>query len=116
MKALGIIAMIFSISAIFIPVVGPHLTIICALLAAFSAGPGLTFGIVSIGVNIVNIFFLSPSLWLIGMLTVRNTSEAPSFQIGVIYIGVQIVAGIVLVILHSILKKKKSVEIAAVTS
>lgn len=112
MKALGIIAMIFAIIAIFILVVEPYLTILCALLAAFSAGPGLTFGAVAIGVNILNVTLLSPSLWLMaGASEAENAGSGSDMLLGmgVIFIGVQIVAAIVLIVIHKIWKKKQVV-------
>jgi hypothetical protein len=108
MKALGIIAMIFAIVAIFVPVIGPYLTIICGLLAAFAAGPGLTFGAVAIGVNILNVAFLSPSLWLIAGAAEADAQGSGSdvlLGMGIVFIGVQVVAAVVLVIAHSIWKK-----------
>ena len=78
MKALGIIAMIFAIISIFVPVVDPYLTILCALLAAFAGGPGLTFGAVAIGVNLLNVSFLSPSLWLMAGAAAAETQGSGS--------------------------------------
>ena len=108
MKALGIIAMIFAIVAIFVPLVGPYLTIVCALLAAFAAGPGLTFGSVAIGVNILNVAFLSPSLWIMAGAAEADAQGSGSdvvLGMGVTFIGAQIVAAVVLVIVHSVWKK-----------
>lgn len=109
MKALGIIAMIFAIIAIFIPVAGPYLTIICALLAAFSAGSGLTYGAVAIGINILNVTFLSPSLWILaGAAEAGNQGSGSSviLGMGVVFIGIQIIAAVVLIIVHLVWKKK----------
>ena len=110
MKALGIIAMIFSIVAIFTPIIGPYLTFVCALLAAFSAGPGVTFGLVAIGINIINIVFLSPTLWVAsGIVAMSQKSGSGSSAIaetGAVFIGAQIVAAIVLLNVHSNWKKK----------
>ena len=111
MKALGIIAMIFAIIAIFIPVAGPYLTIVCALLAAFSAGPGITFGAVAIGVNILNVVFLSPSLWLMAGMSEADKAGSGSdvlLGMGIVFIGVQIIAAIILIIIHMLWKKKQT--------
>lgn len=108
MKALGITAMIFAIIAILVPIVGPYLTLVCALLAAFAAGPGLTFGIVAILLNLLNVIFLSPSLWLsAGMVSAdqSNNSDAVLAGIGVIFVGAQVVALIILSIVHMLWKK-----------
>ncbi len=105
MKVLGIISMIFAIVAIFVPIVGAYLTIVCGLLAAFSAGEGITFGLVAIGINILNIIFLSPSLWVMaGMSDVDNDIL---LGMGIVFIGVQIIALIVLFWIHKSWKKKQ---------
>lgn len=96
MKALGIIAMILAIIAIFIPFLGPYLTVVCALIAAFSAGPGLTFGTVAIGLNLLNLTILSPTIWMMASEGVRG------FQLlAIALVGIQVIAGIVLSIVHS---------------
>jgi hypothetical protein len=109
-KALGIIAMIFAIVAIFVPVFGPYLTLVCALIAAFSAGPGLTFGIVAIGVNVLNVAFLSPSLWLLATAAESNETGAGSdvlVGLGILFISAQVLAAIVLGIVHFAWKRKQ---------
>lgn len=113
MKALGIIAMIFAVVAIFVPLVGPYLTIIGALLAAFAAGPGITFGAVAIGINILNVVFLSPSLWLTAGLAESEqagSGGAVLAGMGVILIGAQIVAAVVLIVIHIMWKKKQAMS------
>ena len=108
MKALGIIAMIFAIVAIFVPVLGPYLTIVCALLAAFAGGHGLTYGAVAIGLNILNVAFLSPSLWILAGAAEAETQGNGSevmLGMGIVFIGVQVVAAVVLIIVNSIWKK-----------
>lgn len=103
MKALGIIAMIFAIIAVFVPVIGPYLTIVCALLAAFAAGPGITFGAVAIGVNILNVMFLSPSLWIVaGASEAQTAGSGASVLLGmaVVLIGIQLLAAAVLITVH----------------
>ena len=111
MKALGITAMIFAIIAIFIPLVGPYLTLVCALLAAFAAGPGLTFGVVAILVNILNVAFLSPSLWLtagIAEADVEGSGGMVLLGMGIVFVGVQVAAAVVLAVIHIIWKKRNS--------
>ena len=109
MKALGITAMIFAIVAIFVPVVGPYLTLVCALLAAFAGGHGLTYGVVAILVNILNVIFLSPSLWITAGMTagmveaeVAGGGSIVFAGMGILFIGAQVVAAIVLIIVHLI--------------
>jgi hypothetical protein len=129
MKALGITAMIFAVIAIFVPLAGPYLTIVDALLAAFAAGPGLTFGVVAILINILNVVFLSPSLWITAgavggaaevALQASNGTDALTGDavasvlagMGVIFIGVQVVAVIVLAVVHVIWRGRQKQEMA----
>ena len=114
MKALGIIAMILAIVSIFVPVMGPYLTVISASLAAFSAGPGLTFGAVAIGVNILNVLFLSPSLWLAaGLSEAEQTGSGDDMLLGmgVFFIGTQIIATIILLLCSEDAPKKSTPEL-----
>ena len=111
MKALGIIAMILAIVSIFVPVVGPYLTLICALMAAFAAGEGLTFGIVAIVLNLINVTLLSPSLMVVaGAAEIDSAGTGSQLLAGmaVIFIGAQIVAAIVLTIIHLMWKKRQA--------
>ncbi len=115
MAALGITAMIIAIVAIFVPIVGPYLTLLCALLAAFAGGKGLTFGIVAILLSTINIIFLSPSL-LITAASVGTAAGASAESsevaievgggilagMGIILIGAQVLALIVLIVVHLI--------------
>ncbi len=115
MAALGITAMIIAIVAIFVPIVGPYLTLLCALLAAFAGGRGLTFGIVAILLSTINIIFLSPSLWITAASvatavgSAAETSEAAIevggfilAGVGIFFIGAQVLALIVLIVVHLI--------------
>lgn len=116
MKALGITAMIFAIVAIFVPIVGPYLTVVCALLAAFSAGIGITFGAVAIGINLLNVIFLSPSLWLMaGAAETENAGSGSNVLLGmgVFFIGIQIVAAVILILMHMFWKKKQTFNSAS---
>jgi hypothetical protein len=115
MAALGITAMIIAIVAIFVPIVGPYLTLLCALMAAFAGGKGLTFGIVAILLSTINIIFLSPSLWITAatVATAAGASAETSevaieiggvilAGVGIIFIGAQVLALIVLIVVHLI--------------
>lgn len=110
MKALGITAMIFAIVAIFVPILGPYLTVVGALLAAFAAGPGITFAVVAILINLLNVLLLSPSLWLAaGMAEVDEAGAGHRVLtgLGILLIGAQIVAAIVLAIVHRSWKRRQ---------
>lgn len=91
-KGLGISALVLAIVAIFLALIGPWLTLLVALLAAFSYGPGLSFGISSIVLNIINIIFLSPTVWV--------DAAATGGKGGGILFSAQIIAGIALFVLH----------------
>lgn len=67
-KGLGISALVLSIIAIFIPLLGTRLTVVAAGLAAFAYGPGFALGVAGIVIDILHIFFLSPLLWATGGL------------------------------------------------
>ena len=111
MKALGITAMIFAIVAIFVPIIGPYLTLVCALLAAFAGGRGLTYGAVAILVNILNVTFLSPSLWLTAGMAETESAGTGSdvlLGMGIVFIGVQVVASVVLLVVHLIWRSNQS--------
>lgn len=109
MKALGITAMILAILAIFIPIYGVWLTLLAGLLAAFSAGPGITFGAVAILLNVVNVSFLSPSLWVLASIADTNQpGDGSTMLLGLaaIFIGAQILAAIVLTTVHLAHKRR----------
>ena len=117
MKALGITAMILAVISIFVPLVGPYLTILCALLAAFSAGPGITFGAVAILVNVINVSLLSPSLWIAGIVEAdKGSGDAFLFSMGVVFIAPQAIAGLIMILLHMKWKKKQAKVVAETSS
>jgi hypothetical protein len=107
MKALGICAMVVAIFAIFLPILGPYVTPVAALLAAFAAGEGLTFSIVALVLNAVNIVFLSPSLYLTagGEAMFFGTGGVITGGLVVMLLGAQVIAAIVLGVVHSNTKK-----------
>ena len=107
MKALGIISMVFAIISIFVPVIGPYLTVVCAFIIAFSAGPGLTFGLVAIGINLLNVIFLSPSLWITAGTSGIVESSNMLMNMGILFIGAQVIAMIVLFLVHKVWKNKQ---------
>ena len=62
MKAFGIAALVISIIAIFVPLLGALLAGVAGVLAIFAAGQGTTLGLAAVLINLVNIVFLSPTL------------------------------------------------------
>ncbi len=103
MKALGIVAMILAIIDIFIPVIGVYLTVLAALFAAFAAGEGLVFAAVAILLNLVNLVFLSPSLW-VTEVGVRSTGHSGP---GIFLVAIQIVAAVIVAVIHRSKKRGK---------
>lgn len=102
MKALGITAMIIAIVSMFIPLAGIYLTVVAAILAAFAAGPGITFAGVAIMINFINLVFMSPLLWAAQAGAHIEGKTGP----GMFLVAVQIIAVIVLVFMHKAQAKK----------
>lgn len=102
MKAIGITAMIVAIVSIFMPIIGVYLTIVSAILAAFAAGPGITFAGVALLVNIINLVFMSPSLWIVQAGAHIAGDTGP----GAFLVAVQVIAAIVLAFVHKAKMKK----------
>lgn len=106
MKAIGITAMIIAILSIFIPLGGVYLTVVSALLAAFAAGQGLTFAGVALLINIFNLAFMSPTLWITQASAHSSGHTGP----GAFLVFVQIIAAVVLAVLHKNKMKKVKQE------
>ena len=75
-----------------------------ALLAAFAAGPGLTFAGVALLINFFNLVFMSPTLWL----TQAGAHSSGQTGPGAFLVAVQIIAAVVLAVLHK--NKMKNVK------
>ena len=104
MKALGIVALVFSGLAFFIPVVGVYLTAVTAILAVFALGPGFIFGVIAIGLNIGNLAFFSPLLWV----AMAADAKGDAASIGMFLVGLQIVSLILLIFRNKKLKASQS--------
>ena len=102
MKALGITAMIIAIVSMFIPVAGVFMTVVAAILAAFAAGPGITFAGVALLLNVINLVFMSPLLWAVQV----GSNMEGKIGIGVFLVAAQVIAAIVLVVVHKAKMKK----------
>lgn len=105
-KGIGIAALVLAGIAVFIPLVGPWLTIPIAIAAVFAYGPGLGFGVAALAINLANIFFLSPSFWIVqtGMaLAGAASKKAGIFGLSLfpmLVIVAQIAAAVGLYLLH----------------
>lgn len=63
-KGFGIAALVFSILAVFVPVVTVYVVLLAMILAAVAGFFGdRTFTIASVAISVVNIVFLSPVTW-----------------------------------------------------
>lgn len=62
MKALAIVALIFSCVSVFIPVVGIFIAMLCSFMAMISFRSQPTISGVAFGINILSTAFLSPSI------------------------------------------------------
>jgi len=98
-KSLGIAALVIAIVSIFIPVYGAYLTIVAGALAAY--GEGFALGLSSIIINLVNIFGMSPTVWL-SIAAEQGKSMA---SLGTILFVAQVIALAVLVVFN---KKQKA--------
>ena len=65
-KVIGIIAMVISILALIAPGGALLITVVGIPLIIFSRGEGSLFGYVAGGLNLINVIFLSPLLWVGG--------------------------------------------------
>ena len=101
-KGFGFAALIIAFIAIFIPLAGPWMTILAAGLAVFAYGQGLPFGIATIILDVVNIIFLSPSLWVTQAILSIGAAETHQHApvLPYVLLGAQGLAVIVLVVLH----------------
>lgn len=104
-KGFGIAALVLAIVSIFVPVLGPWLTILAGALAAMSYGTGFALGLSAIIINVINIFVLSPTVWLAMAAGAVAASVGKSWMsVGTILFVAQAASLVVLVTLHA--KKK----------
>lgn len=86
-KSLGIAALVIAILAIFVPVLGPWMTLLVAGMAIFATGPGFAMGLAAIILSAINVSMMSPSIWL---------AAAAGHSFGTFLVIVQVIAAIVL--------------------
>ena len=90
-KVLGILALIVAgISCVF-PGGALIATFVGAPLIVFSWKKGAIFGYIAGGLNIVNIIFLSPTVW-VAMSVVEATEKGGALSLGVTYVMFQVIA------------------------
>ena len=98
MKAFGISALVLSIVAIFIPIIGVFLSGLSGVLAALSAGKNLALGLSAVIINVVNILFLSPSLIIAASSQASRTHESSYTTAFGILLSIQIVVIIIFIV------------------
>lgn len=99
-KALGIAALVIAIVAIFVPVYGPWVTVLAAGLAAFAFGPGFGLGLAAIILNVCNVIFMSPSIYLQGLGRSMDGEGKSVYTLVFAIVLVQVAAGALLMYLH----------------
>lgn len=62
MKALAIVALVFSCLSVFTPVIGIFIAMLCSFMAMIAFRSQSTISGVTFGINILSTAFLSPSL------------------------------------------------------
>jgi len=90
-KVLGIIALVIAGISVFFPGGALLATFVGAPLIVFSWKDGAIFGYIAGGINIINIIFLSPTMW-IAMGAAEAMEKGGALSMGVIYVMVQIIA------------------------
>lgn len=96
MKALAIIALIFSALSVFIPFVGIFLAMLCSILALITFKNATTISGITFGINIVSTAFLSPTIIAaeaLNSLGVHSSQshELTSGTIYMMYVGFHVV-------------------------
>ena len=90
-KVFGILALIVAgISCVF-PGGALIATFVGAPLIVFSWKEGAIFGYIAGGLNIINIIFLSPTVW-IAMGAAEAMDEGGALSLGIVYVMVQVIA------------------------
>ena len=95
--AFGVIALLSSLFAFFIPLFGGWVTMLSAIFGGFSSGRGFAFGLAAIILNLVNLVLMSPAMWLM-------------IPFALFFITVQVIALVLLVVNNN---KKKAVVVPA---
>jgi hypothetical protein len=118
LKALAIIALVFAGLSIFIPVGGIFIAMLCSVLAVISFRSQPTLSGITLGTNIINTAFLSPSIMLTdaassGAIDLGKTMASAPTESGDVYsfyVGFHLVALTIAVLLRLILGTPKTVR------
>ena len=111
MVAFGISALILAILGIVIPF-GYFISGLSGFLAFFSAGKGTSWGLSAVIINIANIIFLSPTLFLSksGELVTDESHQANSENIFTVLLLIQFIAIGIFIIKYFASKKSNANE------
>lgn len=90
MRALAIVALVFSSISIIVPVGGIFIAIFCSLLAVITFRNQPTISGVTFGINIISTAFLSPSIMLSDAVSSKQLDVAlddlgPATEVGEVY-------------------------------
>lgn len=111
MKALAIIALVFSALSIFIPVGGVFLAMLCSVFAFITFYKCATLSGVTFGLNIISTAFLTPSIAITAATMSQNGENGAGLYW--FYVGFHIILFIAAVIVSMILKKRATKKAAA---
>ncbi len=102
--AFGVSSLVLSIVAIFVPVFGVFVAGLSGILACVSVGRAVFLGFAAVLINVVNIFFLSPTFMLLIALEAsqRTPEQSRIFAFWIIVLVIQITA-VFLYVFNSIL-------------
>ena len=106
-KVIGILAVVIAGISCIVPGGALLATFVGAPLVAFSWRDGALFGYIAGGLNIINILFLSPTVWLAMSMAEATDSGGAAF-LGIFYVSIQVIAMLIMwFVTNKKLKKKR---------
>lgn len=87
MKALAIVALVFSSISMFVPVLGIFIAMLCSLMAMIAFRSQSTLAGVTFGLNIISTAFLSPSIIVSSEITAASLQQTESSDVYLFYVG-----------------------------
>ncbi len=106
-KVVGILAIVIAGIAVIVPGGALLATFVGAPLIIFSWKDGALFGYIAGGLNIINIIFLSPTVWM-AMGIAEAAGSGGAFGLGIFYVSIQVIAmGIMWYMTNRKSKKKR---------
>jgi hypothetical protein len=116
MKALSIVALAFAAVAIFVPVVGIFIALVCSVLALISFRQQPLFAGIAFGINILNTAFMTPSILIADVVSSSEmNATTDSGDVYWFYVGTHIVFLLAALVYKFIRKKSASnIEVRSV--